>query len=128
MLVLTRLPGETILIGSSIEIHVIRCEGQKVKIGITAPGALKILRSELTADIRPGDVVALSSSWTTSDADSTPVGEVQAVRKIKGRAWAVVAWEREENALEGASVTSGVPCDQLVLAEPRISYREEGRE
>ena len=49
MLVLTRKPGEGILIGDDIEIVVTRVEGKSVSIGIKAPLSIPILRTELAA-------------------------------------------------------------------------------
>ena len=46
MLVLTRKPGESIIVGG-IEIKVLRFKGQQVRVGIKAPPETKILRSEL---------------------------------------------------------------------------------
>ncbi|MCL2624905.1 MAG: carbon storage regulator [Planctomycetaceae bacterium] len=47
MLVLSRREGEKIIIGDSIVITVVRAGTDKVRIGIDAPGDVRILRSEL---------------------------------------------------------------------------------
>lgn len=47
MLILTRRPGESLLIGDGIKITLINVEGNQVKIGIHAPDDITILRSEL---------------------------------------------------------------------------------
>ena len=47
MLILSRKPGESLNINEEIEIKIIEINGDKVKIGISAPGNVKILRSEL---------------------------------------------------------------------------------
>lgn len=50
MLVLTRRPGESIIItagGEQIRITVTRIDGHQVRIGIEAPRNVQILRSEL---------------------------------------------------------------------------------
>lgn len=51
MLVLTRKQGETIQIGDSIVIKVISTSRGKVKIGIDAPGTVRVLRGELVEAI-----------------------------------------------------------------------------
>ncbi|MCG1011199.1 carbon storage regulator CsrA [Tepidanaerobacter sp. GT38] len=51
MLVLTRKTGEGIVIGNDIIIKVFEIEGDRVKIGIEAPKATKVLRLELYEDI-----------------------------------------------------------------------------
>jgi carbon storage regulator len=47
MLVLTRKPGEKIIIGDNITITVVEAIGNKIRIGIEAPDDVRILRSEL---------------------------------------------------------------------------------
>ena len=47
MLVLSRKPGERILVGSDVKITVIRIGPNSVRIGIDAPGHLNIVREEL---------------------------------------------------------------------------------
>ncbi len=49
MLVLTRKRGEEILIGDDIRLIVSRIAGNRVSIGIAAPGNVEILRGELGA-------------------------------------------------------------------------------
>lgn len=54
MLVLTRKPGESIIIGDEIIIQVVESVGRgrnaRIKIGITAPKELPIFRTELLED------------------------------------------------------------------------------
>jgi carbon storage regulator len=47
MLVLTRRPGQSILIGDDVELHVVRVEGDRVVLGITAPREIRVIRTEL---------------------------------------------------------------------------------
>ncbi len=47
MLLLTRRTGETIRIGDDIEVTVLGVKGNQVRIGITAPEDVEILREEL---------------------------------------------------------------------------------
>lgn len=47
MLVLQRRKGESLLIGDDIEVSVISVEGGRVRLAITAPADVQILRSEL---------------------------------------------------------------------------------
>lgn len=49
MLVLTRKPGESILLGDDIRLTVVRVDGSKVRIGIDAPRDIDICREELQA-------------------------------------------------------------------------------
>lgn len=47
MLILTRRPDESIMIGGDIEVKVLGIHGNQVKIGIKAPDDVHILRTEL---------------------------------------------------------------------------------
>lgn len=47
MLVLTRKPGERIVIGNDIVLEVLEVQGNRIRIGIQAPQGVPILRSEL---------------------------------------------------------------------------------
>ena len=47
MLVLTRKIGERIIIGSDIEVVVLKAAGNRVRIGINAPTEVPVLRAEL---------------------------------------------------------------------------------
>ncbi len=47
MLVLTRRPGESILIGTSIRIRVLSTSGTQTRIAIEAPDDVPILREEV---------------------------------------------------------------------------------
>jgi carbon storage regulator CsrA len=47
MLVLSRKPGETIVIGNGITVTVVAVVGSKVRVGIDAPDPVRILRGEL---------------------------------------------------------------------------------
>lgn len=50
MLVLSRKVGERILIGTDVEIVLVSIEGPRVKVGVSAPRCLKVLRGELQPD------------------------------------------------------------------------------
>lgn len=47
MLVLTRKQGEQIRVGEDICVTVLAIEGKRVRLGLTAPGDVSILRVEL---------------------------------------------------------------------------------
>ena len=47
MLILSRKKGESIKIGDDIEIFVSEIKGDKVRLGISAPGDMKICRTEV---------------------------------------------------------------------------------
>jgi carbon storage regulator len=73
MLVLTRKPGEKIVIGGNITLVVCELEGNKVRLAIEAPRDVRILRGELidlktakTAakpDASDRDLIAKPAEW-----------------------------------------------------------------
>jgi carbon storage regulator len=47
MLVLSRKPGEKVVIGGGITVTVVEAAGNKVRVGIDAPDQVRILRGQL---------------------------------------------------------------------------------
>jgi carbon storage regulator len=47
MLVLTRKPGQSIMIGDGVEVQVLSVAGEKARLGITAPRDVSIFRNEV---------------------------------------------------------------------------------
>jgi len=60
MLVLSRKPGEKILIGDHVSITIVRIGPNTVRIGIEAPKNMNIVREELTAELAEGDEIEAS--------------------------------------------------------------------
>jgi carbon storage regulator len=50
MLVLSRKPGEKVIIGNSIAVTVVEIKGNRVRIGFDAPNEVRIFRVELDGD------------------------------------------------------------------------------
>jgi carbon storage regulator len=48
MLVLSRKPGEQIYVGNNIIITVVEIKGNRIRLGITAPDNVCVLRAELS--------------------------------------------------------------------------------
>jgi carbon storage regulator len=51
MLVLTRRPGQSIMIGPNVEVRVVRLDGDRVVLGIAAPRHVAVVRSELVEQV-----------------------------------------------------------------------------
>jgi carbon storage regulator len=51
MLVLTRRAGQALRVGSNVEVRVVRIEGDRVVLGITAPRHIAVVRSELIEEV-----------------------------------------------------------------------------
>lgn len=59
MLVLSRKHGESLVIGRDLEIRVLSVQGERVKLGITAPEDVRVMRRELLDAIGPRPRAAL---------------------------------------------------------------------
>lgn len=53
MLVLSRKPGEQIIVGDNIRITVNRISGNRVALGVSAPDSTRVLRGELQSYAPP---------------------------------------------------------------------------
>jgi len=72
VLVLTRKPNQSIMIGDEIEISVLAIMGEKVRIGIDAPRSIPVFREEVYLEIKNDEAGA---------ADAEAVGE--ALERLK---------------------------------------------
>ena len=71
MLVLTRKPGQSIMIGDRVEVQVLSVAGEKVRLGITAPRDVSIFRNEVYDRIEyesSGDAVDEGTNAAVADA------------------------------------------------------------
>jgi len=59
MLVLTRKPGQSIIIGEDIVVTILEIRGDQVRLGIQAPRELPVHREEVYASIKAENVAAL---------------------------------------------------------------------
>jgi carbon storage regulator CsrA len=86
MLVLTRKQSETIQIGDSITITVLRMKGKSVRLGIQAPHDLNVIRGELAFE-QPDeqDVACESDEADAIGADAKPKSRVSGPRQ--GNKW-----------------------------------------
>lgn len=61
MLVVTRRKNESIMINENIEIIVLECDQQRVKIGVKAPKTMKIMRKEVIEAVKFENQQALNT-------------------------------------------------------------------
>ncbi|MGN0605725.1 MAG: carbon storage regulator CsrA [Oscillospiraceae bacterium] len=69
MLVLSRKSGESLWINDNIEVRIVEVSNDKVKIGITAPKDVKILRSELCMTME-------SNKESTEKVDASKIADM----------------------------------------------------
>jgi len=67
VLVISRKTEETILLGDDIEIKVISVENNTVKLGISAPKDISILRKEVYEKIKEENIKAISKKSNLSN-------------------------------------------------------------
>lgn len=65
MLVLTRKPEQSLLVGDDVVITVLAVEGDRVKIGIDAPRSLSVLRREVYDQVRAANASAATTDRPT---------------------------------------------------------------
>jgi carbon storage regulator len=61
MLVLTRRPGESIMVGESIVVTVIEIKGGQVRIGIDAPREVDVYREEIYEQVKQENLTAIAN-------------------------------------------------------------------
>lgn len=81
MLVLKRRAGETLMLGDSIEIRVLRVDGDSVSIGIVAPQNIAIVRAELLQEIRAETASAAAPARSAIQSLSARLNANAAIQK-----------------------------------------------
>ena len=59
-MILTRRPGEAIVIDEHITVRVLGVEGERVKIGVDAPREVRVVREELLEGVRRSNLDAVT--------------------------------------------------------------------
>ena len=95
MLVLSRQLEEEIVIGNDIRVKVLSVSGNSVRLGITAPQAISVHRSEIHDEICRQNQVA--AAVTTQDLS----------RMMESKQWAVSKEQVTDN--DPATATVGAP-------------------
>ena len=74
MLVLTRRPGESIVVGENIIITVIEIKGGQVRIGIDAPREVDVYREEIYEQVKQENLSAIANVEEIRKAVQDPPG------------------------------------------------------
>lgn len=70
MLVLTRKPGERVLIGDDIVVTILDARGDGVRIGIDAPRGIRIQRDEVVKAVSEANQEAREQAAGTDDPEA----------------------------------------------------------
>jgi len=62
MLIITRRPGEKIMLGDDIVLHVMEIVGNSVRVGIQAPRSLPVYREEIWEAVRAENRAAVEAA------------------------------------------------------------------
>ena len=81
MLVLSRKPNESIMIGNDIEVKIVEVKGDYVKLGITAPKCIPVHRKEIYEAIQRENMEAIQTSVT----DLTQLDDIFKKKEKKAR-------------------------------------------
>ncbi len=68
MLIITRRPGEKIMLGDDVVIEVMEASGSSVRIGIDAPKSIPVYREEIWAAVKEENAAAAAAS----DVEAVP--------------------------------------------------------
>jgi carbon storage regulator len=81
MLILSRRPGESVAIGDDVVVTVVGVSGNQIRLGITAPREVRVLREEIYKAMREENQAAaadaLDSNRKLEDAVSQTQGRKQ---------------------------------------------------
>lgn len=62
MLVLTRRPGESVVIGNDVVVTVLEVRGDQVRVGVSAPRSVQVHREEVHRQIQQENAAAVASA------------------------------------------------------------------
>ena len=72
MLIITRKPGEKIMLGDDVVVHVMEIVGNSVRIGIQAPRSLPVYREEIWNAVREENQAAATANPDSRPAPARP--------------------------------------------------------
>ncbi len=127
MLVLTRKLQEKIHIGENITITVVKIKGNTVRVGIEAPGDVRVVRAEVAAR---DEVVLTGDLPTDDDTQTAPPPAGQPCRAVAASCSANVCNSRvaPRRPAPLAHVASNRPRLRLALADVRTDSPAAMRE
>jgi carbon storage regulator len=67
MLIITRKPGEKIMLGDDVIIEVMEISGSRVRIGIAAPRSVPVYREEIWNAVKQENAAAAAEAAAVAD-------------------------------------------------------------
>lgn len=67
MLVLTRKPGESIVIGNEVTVTIVEMRNGQVRIGIEAPRSIEVHRKEVYEQVMAQNMAAVTQAASAAD-------------------------------------------------------------
>ena len=64
MLIITRRPGERIMLGDDTSIHIMEIVGNSVRVGVQAPKSVPVYREEIWTAVKEEDKAAAAAETT----------------------------------------------------------------
>jgi carbon storage regulator len=65
VLIITRRPGERIMLGDDTTIHIMEIVGNSVRVGVQAPKSVPVYREEIWAAVKEENKAAVAAEATT---------------------------------------------------------------
>ena len=64
MLIITRRPGERIMLGDDVRIHIMEIVGNSVRVGVEAPRSVPVYREEIWTAVKEENEAAAAAEET----------------------------------------------------------------
>jgi carbon storage regulator len=72
VLIITRRPGEKVMLGDDVVVEVIEVSGNSVRLGIAAPRSVPVYREEIWSAVREENAAAAAAAAKLPDALPVP--------------------------------------------------------
>ena len=85
MLILSRRPGESLTIGDDVVVTVVAVSGNQIRLGITAPREVRVLREEIYKAMRKENQTAAANAIDSSRKLEDAVRQTQGRKRKRTR-------------------------------------------
>jgi carbon storage regulator len=85
MLILSRRPGESLTIGDDVVVTVVGVSGNQIRLGITAPREVRVLREEIYKAMREENQAAAANALNSKRKLEDAVGQTQGRKQKRTR-------------------------------------------